>query len=650
MTPTLRLVALAAVLATPALSPAESYWLGRQPDPKADEYVFDVPVPADLAAKLTCSDAKSAKFKSGVREFRWEADGKTHTFLQNDVIWDGNRIDTGTFAYLRDSAVERDAWVRVDPRSAGFKAVRDVLVAQKKSRIENWFEASPILLRADGKDNPKLTVNFGTDAPFSVTRHPPELDFATGSMGPTKKPQIVGSVQGDTLFVAYQTWDRTKPTDKVVITRVSLADVAKKKLTLVRVVPSGGVLVGFTVDDKGRDYALTAKAEPFANNPKDDFVEKIANTWRKGVFFLHTEGTAADLNTDKFTAETVYGVGNSGSGRLVAGAGHLASVFARRHYAPSDKLIHQEADVLLMAADLSQVPVKAHNAVSHSFDQRLVFDGTDFVSLHQGDQYPITGLIVEKVPVGSKGRGVRHPAFSCPTSGNAVFFELGGLAAEPDGYPVLFTATQNTGEVSPMTVQEKAKRPWELAMLYVRRDFHTKTTPKNPFDIVGSGVLAGGYAKPEEITFDNLSWDPAASMFSKRESRTVTRQVSWLTTYSAVNAPTRATAAKLVQLDVGKYIAVWEEQGFAGRGWEYRRTMAATISITGGKDDKKIETGKPAVLAGNPRLHRGDDAFALTMGEKRFAAWVTAGDTNRQLALHTVGEDLKHETTVLSLP
>jgi hypothetical protein len=60
--------------------------------------------------------------------------------------------------------------------------------------------------------------------------------------------------------------------------------------------------------------------------------------------------------------------------------------------------------------------------------------------------------------------------------------------------------------------------------------------------------------------------------------------------------------------------------------------------------------GKPVALAGNPRLHRGDDAIALTLNGKKFAAWVTAGDTNRQLALHTVGEDLKHEATMLSLP
>jgi hypothetical protein len=634
----------------PHSPPLRSYWLGRQPDPKLDEFVFDVPVSADLAAKLTCAGAKGAKYKSGVREFRWETGGKSYTFVQNAIAWDGDQIDAGSFAYFRNNAVEKDAWVSVDPRAAGFKAVRDVFVAQKKMWADGWFEVTPILLRADGKENPKLTVNFNTDAPFNVRTHPPEFDVAIGSQAPTKKPQIVGTVQGDSLFIAYQTWERAKPTDKVVIAKVPVADVAKQKLSLVRVVSSGGTLVGFTVDAKGRDYVLTAKAEEFPNNPKGDFVDEVAKTWRKEVIFLHSAGTATDLNTEKFTAETVYGVGNGGSGRLAVGAGHLATVFARRHYTPSDKLIHQEADVALFSADLSRVPVKAHNAASHSFDQRLIFDGTDFVALHQGDQYPITGLLIEKVLVAGKGRPARYAAFSCPTFGNNVFFELGGLAAEPDGYPILFTATRNTEEVPPKAVEEKTKRPWDLAMVYVRRDFHTKVAPKNPFDIVGSGILAGGYAKPETVTFDNLSWDPAASMFSKRESRTVTRQVSWLTDYSTVNALTRASAAKLVQLEVGKYLAVWEEQGSAGRGWEHRRTMAATITIKGSKNDKSIEAGKPVALTGNPRLHRGDDAFALPQGGKKVAAWLTAGETNKQLTLHTVNDELKHEAIPLNLP
>lgn len=654
MTSTARVIALVILFATPAFCPAQSYWIGRQPDPKTDEFVFDVPVPADLAAQLVCTDPKGAKFKSGVREFKWEVGGTAYTFFQNDVSWDGNRIDTGSFAYFRESGVQKAAWVHSDPRAAGYKAVRDVLVAQKKPWDTGWFEVSPILLRTEGKNNPRLTVNFNADAPFGITRHPLEYDTAIGAAAPTKKPQIVPVVRGDTLFIAYQTWGQSKPTDKVVIVKVPLGNVSKKKLTTHRTVPSGGVLVGFTVDDKGRDFTLTAKAEEFPNNPTGDFVEAIAKTRRMDVFTLHSGATATDLNTDTYTAKPVFGVCNAGSGRLAAGAGDLAAVFARRHYSRENKIIHQEADSMLLAADSAKVLLKAQNSASHSFDQRLLFDGTDFVSLHQGDQYPVAGLIVEKIlinPRNGRAPGARFAAFACPTSGNNVYYELGALAAEEDGYPVLFAATRNTEEVSPKTAEEKGRQPWELGMVYVRRGFQDKAQPKNPYDIVGSGVLAGGYAKPETLTFDNLSWDPATSMFSKRESRTVTRQVAWLTSYSDNKGPaTRASAPKLVQLAPGKYVAVWEEQALTGRGWEYRRTMTNTITITGGPDDKQIVPGTAVPLAGTLRLHRGDDAFALLLDGQRTAAWVTAGETNRQLTLHTVSDDLKYTAIPLALP
>ena len=52
MTPTARLIVLAVAFATPA-RPRSVVLARRQPDPKVEEYVFDVPVPADLAAKLS---------------------------------------------------------------------------------------------------------------------------------------------------------------------------------------------------------------------------------------------------------------------------------------------------------------------------------------------------------------------------------------------------------------------------------------------------------------------------------------------------------------------------------------------------------------------------------------------------------------------
>ena len=47
-----------------------------------------------------------------------------------------------------------------------------------------------------------------------------EHDHAIGATAATKKPQIVASVRDETLFIAFQTWSQSRPTDKVLIVKV----------------------------------------------------------------------------------------------------------------------------------------------------------------------------------------------------------------------------------------------------------------------------------------------------------------------------------------------------------------------------------------------------------------------------------------------
>ena len=499
---------------------------------------------------------------------------------------------------------------------------------------------------------PKKTVPAAIGGPFQIGSHPGDYDFVIGAMSATKKPQIVPVVVDKELFIAWQSWDKTHPTGGVSIVKAPIAKLVEGKLTAVRTVPSGGTLVGFTVDDAGTDYVLTAKNEDFPNQPKGDFVEAIHSKWREGVVNLYTKGEKKDLNGKEYTDATFYGLCNAGTGRLLVGGGHLGAVFSRRHYTPSDGLIHQEANAFLATSDLSKVPLKAGNSVSHSFDQRLIFDGQDFVAIHQGDQYPATGLIIEKIRTAStsKPSAVRTVAFSCPTFANSVMFELGGLATEKDGYPVLFTSTRNTKSVDDKSAQAIRNAPWDLAMVFVVRGFDKKPIPKNPYEIVGSGILAKGYAEPEKFTMSNFSWDPKASSFSKAEERNINRQVAWLTEFGKNKNETRkATSAKLVKLDDGKYLALWEEHVLSGMQWNYARTCGATVTITGDVDNKQIKRG-PVVPLPPLRLHRGDDPVTLVLNGVPHAAWVSGGATDKQLILHTVSESLKHKTQILRMP
>jgi hypothetical protein len=651
----LRLVALilGSLLALPASASAQTYWLGRKPDPKTNEFVFDVAVPADLVDAITCNTRDFARLRDEVvKEFQFEVEGKTYTFVENTLAWNGNALARGSFALFRNGRVDVKDWTKVSISRPDWKKCEAELLAQSKPIFNgDWTAVTPILLKSAGPGNPKLKVNFSSDAPFDITRHPGTYDTTIGSSAPTKKPQIVPVVHDKELFVAWQTWDRTRPTGKVLVSKVSLDDLASGKMAAVREVPSGGLLVGFALDAQGADYILTGKAEEFENRPTGDFIEAAHKTWRKDVMTLHVKGIAQDLNSKELTDLPFYGLCNSGTGRLLVEDNVLAVVFARRRFSDWDNIIHQEADALVVSPDLSRVSLKAGNLVSHSFDQRLLFDGTDFIALHQADMYPSAGLLIQKLHTRT---GNRRPAsfavFTCPTFGNDVYFELGGLAAEQDGYPVLFTATHNTEGVSAENAAAKRKVPWDLAMAYVVRDFDAKPRATSPFDVVGSGILDEGYAEAEQFAADNFSWNLATSSWTKRETRTFTRRVQWLTHYDAEKkAVSKATSAKLVKLSEGKYLAVWEQHILAGDQWKFDRTLAVTVTIEGNAGNKKIKKGQPKDLK-NLRLHRGDDPVVLTTDKGTFAGWVTAGATNKQLLLHTLDEDLKYEAYPLHLP
>lgn len=469
---------------------------------------------------------------------------------------------------------------------------------------------------------------FGQGADVPVLR-----PYQIKSDPPTKLPQIVPVVHGADLFIAWQAWGADqKASAKVYVHKVSLTRLAEGKLALVREIASAGHLVGFTIDSAGGDHVLTARNEnvPITGDPK--FVNEVHKTWRQDVVAVASLGKTIDLNSNKFTDLPFYGLMNSGTGRLAASNNALAAVFSRRRFTPGDNLVHQEGSVMVVGTKWDVATRKAGNTAAHVFDHRLIADGDGFLALHQVDTYPYAGLIAERIAAGEQSPLTRCSVFACPTFGNSVFFELGGVAAEKDGYPVLFTATRNTQPVSRDNVNEMSKQAWDLALVYLLRGFEKLPRSKNPYDTLG--VLATDYAESQEFAVDNYTWNFATSKYDRKEPRQIKRRVLWLTEHEA---KTRAASAKLIGLDAGQYIAIWEEHGGAN---PIARAMHLTIA--GRSPAKRVTKGKPVELPG-VRLHRGDDAIAITIDKKPHAAWVTAGQGNDHLLLHTLDDQLRYK-------
>lgn len=589
---------------------------------------------------MICAQPNQAKFKPGVEQSTWEDGYKTYTLIKERVTWaDDSDIDGGSLAYVRGWGVSTDAWFYMDTSDSKWPAVKEALKAQEWPQSgPGWKNANAYVIRTETDVNPHATIDLSIDRPYNLV-----ID------GEVKTPTIVAFAEKGTLYIAWQGWtSQTRETKNIFVDKIGIESLPSGQLARVRrLEKTQGQFVGFTVDDKGTDYVLAAKAEDPPYNTPPDFAATIDNVWRPNVLQLFSGGRAHDLNNDKFTTKTFYGIINGGTGRLAYGNGLLAATFARRF--SDGKVIHQEADDMLMSRTLDKVPLRAGNQASHSFDQRLAFDGKDFVTLHLGDEYPWPGMTIEKIN-SSTGEAAQFPAYCSPTWGLSCYFDLGGIAVEPDGYPVQFTATRNTSSARAENEGPLYHMAWDLAMVYVVRNFETKKVPDNPFDILGSGILADGFAPDQSFSFDTYVWDDATKSSRPDKRKTIKRRVAWLTQN---DSKTRAIKAKLVKLADGKYISIWEENALASPDeWNaslYLTTRAALISITGSGGSKKITKVKEVELKG-VRVDAGDDAIPMTVDGNTVAAWVTSGATNRQLLLRTLDADLSLKSYVLRLP
>src|SRR5262249_26225533 len=153
-----------------------------------------------------------------------------------------------------------------------------------------------------------------------------------------------------------------------------------------------------------------------------------------------------------------------------------------------------------------------------------------------------------------------------------------------------FTATRNTAAVHAGNAGPMHNTSCDLALVYVLRDFDARPAPANPYDVLGSGILAGGYALDQEFTVNNFTWNPQPARWDKPGPRTIRRRVCWLTGHDRT---TKATAAKFARLSAGQYVALWEEHTFAGNAWSYATTRARLLTARGSAGSKSISGGRP---------------------------------------------------------
>ncbi len=278
-------------------------------------------------------------------------------------------------------------------------------------------------------------------------------------------------------------------------------------------------------------------------------------------------------------------------------------------YDPKVMARHQKALTTHFDASSGAATLTESMWVSHSFDQRLFWDGSGFTELHLGDAYP-RAIVMGRFNDGKNGTK-SYELFNPKGAGgdNNTFTRLGGIApiAGGDlGYLVVFTTDRGTETTAILNGTR------DLAFLRVNRGFAT-------MDEKGTAFVDG--AATQEV----MSSGAAA-----------TNKLNWLTDYTTETA--QADRPHVAAISGDQFVVLWERwTGTADRQSTFVGTQALTLGTDG------VVKVMPKQLSQH-HLHRGDELVSL--GAQ--ALYVSGDATAKKLTLNLIGADLT--LTAVDLP
>jgi hypothetical protein len=237
--------------------------------------------------------------------------------------------------------------------------------------------------------------------------------------------------------------------------------------------------------------------------------------------------------------------------------------------------------------------------VSHSFDQRLLYDGAGIIEHHLGDGYP------RAIALGGRDH-LSYSLFHIKGSlENNTYTRLGEIALienDPAYRYIALFSTESTADTGSFV-----NGPRNLAIVRVKEDDNS----------VDPGL-------PDTLT-----------VISNGTQRT--NRLRWLTHYSA-SSNLHAERPKLVGIGGDRYIVLWEQWRRTG---QYTDTFQGVYGML--IDDQGTILRAATLLTEEHHLHRGDDAFLL---DNR-AAWMTGSAALQRLYIHLVDARLNYERVTL---
>jgi hypothetical protein len=471
-------------------------------------------------------------------------------------------------------------------------------------------------------------------------------------------PQLVGIASGDFITVAAQRYTASTPVSATV-TRFrrsgsSLARVWERSLPLPR-------LVGMTSDGSSF-YAVSAASEDLQS-------DTTTLTYRANVLImtkLDEQGNQVwqrDLDDAAYLGDApsgavgsaIYSPLKAGTGAVTYGNNKIVVALAT-NTTPDPNLTgdikrHQRAQYFVVGADGSGFKAASETSWRHSFDQRVVFDGQDFVFMDLADAgwyMPGAGVALRKIKPTDSGanfigdlEGVYAYVRQAETAGsqNFSFTSLGDLELGAQGYVVLFTSEQTNRSEPRSGWSLPVAEPRNLGLVHVTENFDTVMEGQwNSQPTLGNVIIRDSAPVEINVSQNIVDSSGASGRFTrsdKPEKSFTQRGIVWLT-----NLPEGVSAErpKLVQVADDRYIAVWEEWTYSGSQLAYQTTKALLVNEQG-----QIVLGATNIAA---RLNPSgaDRVFALNGS----AAWISSDASTAALTLNAVDLELHLTTTPLN--
>jgi hypothetical protein len=365
------------------------------------------------------------------------------------------------------------------------------------------------------------------------------------------------------------------------VTKGMLATTISSTLTHQTVrLPAGMATLGsVTRDDQGNWYLFTVAP---TTNPEMALVKADAQGQELARRTIPAS-TANELNVYDFD-------GGASGARLAYAGGKLCLTVAR-----GMQTGHQGSAIYTYdSTTLDLIRSYGQNS-SHSFASRVIHDGTQFLNMSLGDNYP-RGIVVHKVKENSmsgkvvftyKTKHASEPrgdlAAGLWSNDNRTYTELGGITALTEGYGVTFTSERSTDNALAVEAINEARN---VGYVLLAPDF--ETFPQTQNAVPPGMVLTPGIDSPEFGFYD----------FGGGYQRQQYRGVVWLTNYTD-KAQENASRARIVRLSGGLQCVLWEKWSPTAHASTHSMIIDAMGTVI-----------QPATNLGPTRLSDGDTSAA----------------------------------------